>query len=480
MVTLKQVDSYIWEIPKGSRPGMNVPGIVYADSILLEKMKQDRTLHQCANVATLPGIIEKSIVLPDGHEGYGFPIGGVAAFDINAGGVISPGGIGYDINCGVRLLTTSLTEKDVAPRLRSLLDRIFSLVPCGVGRRGRLRLSIGELDRVLTEGVKWALKQGFGFEEDAEKCEEGGSMPGADPSKVSNRAKERGRPQLGTLGAGNHFLEIQKVDKIYDKQVAKAFGLPEEGGVTIMIHTGSRGFGHQTCDDYLRVLMGASRKYRIKIPDRELVCAPWGTKEASDYFSAMCCAVNYAFTNRFIIAHWVRQAFKDVLGLNPEEIHTVYDVAHNIGKLEEHEVNGKRYKLIVHRKGATRAFPPGRPELPKAYREIGQPVLIPGSMGSASYVFVGIESAKGLAFFSTAHGAGRTLSRSAAIRRFGGREVVDRLGRRGIIVRAATWRVAAEEAPEAYKDIDRVAEVSHKVGLAKMVARLVPMGVVKG
>ncbi len=472
-----QVDNYIWEIPK--REKMRVPGRIYADKILLDKMKTDRTLLQTSNVAHLPGIQKFSIALPDAHEGYGFPIGGVAGFTVD-GGVISPGGIGYDINCGVRLLSTPLTTGEVRPKLKQLLDRIFTLVPSGVGRGGKVRLSHGELDEVMVEGVKWAIRQGYGFERDAERIEEGGSMPGANPENISHRAKQRGSGQLGSLGAGNHFLEIQVVDKIYNPAIAKAFGLPGEGGVTIMIHTGSRGFGHQVCSDYLRVMEMAARKYNIRVPDRELACAPWGSREAEKYFSAMVCAVNFAFTNRHMIMHWTRQAFKDVLGVAEEELQLVYDVCHNVAKIEDHMVDDTRMKLVVHRKGATRAFPRGRPELPSVYRDVGQPVIIPGSMGTASYVLVGTEKSEELAFSSTAHGAGRMLSRARAVRSFRGTTVAEKLKARGILIRAASWRVVAEEAPEAYKDIDRVADVSHKVGLAYKVARLVPIGVVKG
>ena len=473
-------DSYIWEIPRMPERGMRVPVTIYSDDTLMEKMRSDRTLIQAANVAALPGVQKHAIVLPDGHEGYGFPIGGVAAFDINSG-IISPGGIGYDINCGVRVLTTPFREEDVKPRIRELVSEIFRLVPCGVGSRSKLRLSFAELDRVCIEGVNWALKRGFGFPEDNERLEEGGCMEGADPRYVSNRAKSRGMEQLGTLGAGNHFLEIQVVDKIYSPGVAKEFGIREEGMVTVMIHTGSRGFGHQVASDYIAVLQKAVRRYGIKIPDRELVCAPWGSKEAEQYFAAMVCAVNFAFTNRHIIMHQVREAFGRVFGAHvKDEIRLVYDVCHNIGKIEEHEVDGKVMKLIVHRKGATRAFGPGRKELPKAYRSIGQPVLIPGSMGTASYILVGIKDGERLAFASTAHGAGRLMSRAAAVRRWRGEQISGELSRRGIVLKAASMRVVAEEAPQAYKDVDRVVEVSHKVGLAKKVSRMVPIGVVKG
>lgn len=479
-VPLKKVGARIYEIPM-YRPDMRVPGRVYADEKLVQKIKGDLTLLQCANVACLPGIYKYSITLPDGHQGYGFPIGGVAAFDVEDG-IISPGGIGYDINCGVRLLRTNLTAKEVKPVLAQLLGEMFDLVPCGVGRRGKVKLSIAELNRALQGGVEWAIERGFGWKEDTEHLEENGRMSEADPDKVSSRAKERGAPQLGTLGAGNHFLEVQTVDKIYDERVAKVFSLPKEGEATVMIHTGSRGFGHQVCSDYIRVMERAVHKYGIKIPDRELCCAPFTSKEAEDYFAAMACAVNFAFCNRHMIMHWVRQAFEKVFRRSAEDlgIRLVYGVCHNVGKKEVHRIDGERREVIIHRKGATRAFPPGHPDVPRDYRDVGQPVIIPGSMGTASYVLVGTQEAEDLTWSSTAHGAGRTLSRTRARRHFRGQEVERRLRARGILIRAASRRVVEEEAPEAYKDIDAVAEVSHALGIATKVARLKPIGVIKG
>ena len=480
-VPLKRIGDYVWEIPIGYKRGMKVPGRIYADEVLLEKMKGDLTLEQCANVACLPGIYKFAIVLPDGHQGYGFPIGGVAAFDAETG-VISPGGVGYDINCGVRLIRTDLRVEDVKPVLKQLIDTLFYLVPSGVGSRGRVRLSISELDKVLAEGVDWAIEHGYGWPEDAQHCEEGGHMKNADPSKVSRVAKSRGAPQLGTLGSGNHFLEIQVVDKIYDPKIAKVFGIEEEGQVTVMVHTGSRGLGHQVCSDYLRIMERAVRKYGISIPDRELVCTPANSPEADDYFAAMACAANFAWANRQMITHWVREAFEKVFKKSADELgmRLVYDVAHNIAKLEEHKVNGHRRKVFVHRKGATRAFPPGHPDIPKDYKDVGQPVLIPGSMGTASYVLVGTPKAMEISFGSTAHGAGRLLSRAAAVRQYSPSYIKRTLESRGILIRAASARVIAEEAPGAYKDVDRVALVSHKVGIALRVARLVPIGVTKG
>ena len=478
---LKKLDEYVWEIPKNYKPCMRVPARIFADEFLLDKMKTDLTLEQAANIACLPGVYKYSIVLPDGHQGYGFPIGGVAASDAETG-VISPGGVGYDINCGVRLMRTNLNKDEVRKVLPELLDALFRNIPSGVGSTGKLRLSGAELDEAMQGGAKWAVEQGYGWDEDWKHCEEEGAMPDANPDMVSSRAKQRGRPQLGTLGSGNHFLEIQYVDKIYNPEVAKRLGIREEGQVTVMIHTGSRGFGHQVCSDYLRVMERAVHKYGIKLPDRELACAPANSKEAEQYFQAMQCAANFAWANRQLITHWTRESFQKVFKKDAEDLdlHLIYDVAHNIAKLEEHRVNGKRVKVFVHRKGATRAFPPGHRDIPADYREMGQPVLIPGSMGTASYLLIGTKQAMEITFGSTAHGAGRHLSRAAATRRYWGSTVKKELEQRGILIRAANIRVVAEEAPGAYKDIDRVAMVSHKVGIATLVARMVPMGVTKG
>ncbi len=480
-VPLERVDDYTWRIPR-YKPGMRVPGIIFANKELLEKMQIDRTLEQCANVAHLQGIYKYAITLPDGHEGYGFPIGGVAATDYDEG-VISPGGVGYDINCGVRLLTTNLSEQDIKPKLVQLTNAIFENVPCGLGsRRKDFKVTVHDLDRLAMEGVQWVIDQGLGWDEDAEHCEERGCMKNANPDKVSTTAKNRGLTQIGTLGSGNHFLEIQKVDKIYDEKTAKAFGIEHEGQVTVMIHCGSRGFGHQICSDYLRVMERAVHKYKIALPDRELACAPGNSNEAHDYYEAMACAVNYAFANRQTIMHWVRQSFQQVFKQDPEKfgLNLVYDVAHNIAKIELHKVNGEKRKVWVHRKGATRAFPPEHPEIPADYRSTGQPVITPGSMGTSSWVLVGTEKAMELSFGSTAHGAGRMLSRAAAKRRFLGGDVRRSLEQRGIAVRAASAVVLAEEADPAYKNVDMVADVSHKVGIATKVARLVPLAVVKG
>ncbi len=480
-IPLEKINDYMWQIPK-YKQGMRVPGMVFANADLLEKMKTDRTLWQCANVTQLPGIYKHAITLPDGHEGYGFPIGGVAATDYTEG-VISPGGVGYDINCGVRLLSTNLSEQDVRPHLPQLAESIFRNVPSGLGsRRKDFTISSHDLDKLTTDGVNWLIERGLGWSEDAEHCEEGGCMANANPDMVSSVAKNRGLTQIGTLGSGNHFLEIQKVDKIFNPKTAKTFGITHEGQVTVMIHCGSRGYGHQVCSDYLRVMEHAIQKYHITVPDRELACAPGNSSEAQNYYQAMACAVNYAFANRQAIMHWVRQSFQQVLKQEPEKIglKLVYDVAHNIAKIENHQVDGGTKKVWVHRKGATRAFPAGHPDVPADYRNEGQPVLIPGSMGTSSWVLVGAQKAMELTFGSTAHGAGRMMSRSAAKRKFWGGEIKTGLEKRGIIVRAASAMVLAEEADPAYKNVDMVADVSDRVGIATKVARMVPLAVVKG
>ncbi|MEM3437927.1 MAG: RtcB family protein [Nitrososphaerales archaeon] len=478
---ISKISDVEYKIEMSAREGMKVPVTIYADENLLSKMLTDRTIDQAVNVSFLPGVYKHVIVLPDGHEGYGFPIGGVAATDFDSG-VISPGGVGYDINCGVRLIRTNLTEKEVRPKLKELLRELFKAIPSGLGSTGQIKLSIGQLDQVLSDGVRWAIQNGYGWEEDAEFCEENGTMKGADPSKVSSTAKSRGAPQLGSLGSGNHFLEVELVDKIFDKDAANKFGITQIGQVAVLIHTGSRGLGHQVCSDYLRVMEVAIRKYNIYLPDRELACAPNNSKEAEDYKKAMAAALNYAWSNRQMITHWARKAFEKVFKASEEDLgmKLVYDVAHNIAKVEEHFVNGEKKKVIVHRKGATRAFPPGSMAIPSAYRDIGQPVLIPGSMGTASWLLVGTPKAMNLSFGSTAHGAGRMMSRAASVKAHPASEIKKKLESIGIFIEAASWKGIAEEAPEAYKDVDAVAEVSHKVGIATKVARLIPIGVVKG
>ena len=480
-VPIQKINDYMWQIPK-YKPEMLVPGMIFASQKLLEKMKTDRTLWQCSNVAQLPGIYKHAVILPDGHEGYGFPIGGVAATDYEKG-VISPGGVGYDINCGVRLLSTTITEKEIRPKLSLLAESIFRNVPSGLGsRRKDLTISNRNLEDLAVDGVQWLIDRGLGWSGDAEHCEEGGCMSNANPDKVSKTAKSRGLTQIGTLGSGNHFLEIQKVDKIFNEKTAKTFGIEQEGQVTVMIHCGSRGYGHQVCSDYLRVMERAVEKYNIKLPDRELACAPGNSQEAKDYIEAMACAVNYAFCNRQAIMHWVRQSFQQVYGQDPEKLglKLVYDVAHNIAKAETHTIDGEKKKVWVHRKGATRAFPPGHMDVPDDYRSEGQPVLIPGSMGTSSWVLVGTQKAMDLTFGSTAHGAGRMMSRSAAKRQYWGGDIKASLEKRGITVRAASASVLAEEADSAYKNVDMVAETSDNVGIATKVARLVPLAVVKG
>ncbi len=472
---LDRIGPVEWEIPMGTVAQMKTPARIIASKALLEKIRTDRTLRQLANVACLPGIVKFPISMPDSHEGYGFPIGGVVALDCETGG-ISPGGIGYDINCGVRLIRTNLSAAEVRPKIKQLLDKIHDSVPSGVGRATKRKLSPSELDAVLVDGAKAAVRIGQGWKEDLEHCEEGGSLPGARPEKVSAEARDRGKSQVGTLGAGNHFLEVQEIGETFGPE-AEAFGL-EKGKAVVMIHCGSRGFGHQVCSDYLRVMEDKFKEEISGLPDRELAYAPAGTREADDYFSAMACAVNFAFTNRQAIMHSVRGAFSRVFGRTPEDLgmSLLYDVAHNIAKIEEHHAR----KCFVHRKGATRAFGPGRKEVPQAYRRVGQPVLLPGSMGTASYVLVGSETAMERTFGSTAHGAGRMMSRGEALRRHRGEEIVKELGARGILVRCDSWRSIAEEAPDCYKDIDEVARVSHEAGIGRLVARMRPIGVVKG
>jgi len=478
---IKRISAVEHRIEAGFKPGMNVPVTIYASDELLTKMLTDRTIDQAVNVAHLPYVYKHVVVLPDGHEGYGFPIGGVAASDAEKG-VVSPGGVGYDINCGVRLIRTNLTVNDVRPRLKELLQTIYRMVPSGLGSQAIIKLTSSELDLVLTEGVKWAISKGYGWDQDSEMCEEQGVMKGADPAAVSNVAKSRGAPQLGSLGSGNHFLEVQKVDKIFDREAAAKYGITQENQIMVLVHTGSRGLGHQVCSDYLKIIEAASKKYGINLPDRELACAPMYSKEAENYMKAMAAALNFAWSNRQMITHWVREAFRKVFKTSEEalDMKLVYDVAHNIAKYEYHNIDGSTKKVVVHRKGATRAFPAGSDAIPQQYRDIGQPVLIPGSMGTSSWVLKGTEKAMELSFGSTAHGAGRMLSRAAAVKAYTAEKIKRELESKGILVEAASWRGVAEEAPAAYKNVDEVAEVSHAVGIATKVARLVPLGVVKG
>ena len=479
-LTPKKVGELEYRIEPDSSTGMRVPVTIYANEQLLEKMLSDRTIRQAINVSTLPGIQKSAVVLPDGHEGYGFPVGGVAAMDAKEG-MISPGGVGYDINCGVRLLRTGLKEQEVRPKLKDLISDLFNSIPSGVGSKGAIRLSRSQLEEVLVKGVSWAIDNGYGNKEDAQVCEENGHMDKADPNKVSDKARKRGAPQLGSLGSGNHFLEIQKVAEIHDEEAAKRMGL-EKDQVTILTHCGSRGFGHQVCSDYLRVSEQALKKYGISLPDRELACVPNSSEEGESYRKAMFAALNFAWSNRQMITHWTRKSFERVFKQSESdlEMNLVYDVAHNIAKVEKHKVNGEEKSLVVHRKGATRAFPPNRDEVPEKYRDLGQPVFIPGSMGTASWILLGKPNSMNLTFGSTAHGAGRTMSRSKARRNYSESQVKKYLADRGIEVKALTRDGVVEETPQAYKDVDSIVNVSHDLGIATKVVKLVPIGVIKG
>ena len=478
---LNRIDDYRFEIPRSFKPCMSTSAVIFADDKMIQSVKMDNAPEQAANVACLPGIVGKSLAMPDIHWGYGFPIGGVAAFDAEKG-VISPGGIGYDINCGVKLVRTNLTFKDVERDVKKLIDAMFENVPSGVGEKGKLRLSIGQMDDVLQDGAKWAVSQGYGWEDDLASCEEGGCMPTADSSKVDGRAKQRGAPQLGTLGGGNHFLEIQKVEKIFDADAAKAFGIDSVDQIMVSIHSGSRGCGHQIASDYIRVMESAIRKYNISVPDRQLACAPIDSDEGRDYIAAMNCGVNYAFANRQAMMHWLREGFSKVLGQSAESLgmDLVYDICHNVAKFEQHAVDGKKKELLVHRKGATRARPAGRKENQGDYSGTGHPALIPGSMGTASYVLVGTELGLQESFASVCHGAGRAMSRTAAMKGKRGEQVKRELEAKGEVIRGASWAGLAEEAPEAYKDIDEVIRSVELAGIGRKVAKMVPLGVMKG
>ncbi|MDC0884171.1 RtcB family protein [Nitrosopumilus sp.] len=476
----KKIGENQYQIDADPNLGMKVPVRIYADEPLLQKMLSDRTIMQARNVASIPGIVSHSVVLPDGHEGYGFPVGGVAAMDAEEG-MISPGGVGYDINCGVRLLRSNLTEQTVRSKLKDLVNDLFSSIPSGVGSKGAVRLTNSELDEVLVNGVNWAIDHGYGSSDDSDVCEENGKIPGADPNKVSDKARKRGAPQLGSLGSGNHFLEIQKVAEIHDEEAANRMGI-KEGTITVLIHCGSRGFGHQVCSDYLRVAEQAMEKYNINLPDRELACVPNNSEEGESYRKAMFAALNYAWSNRQMITHWTRKSFERVFNQTESDLDMklVYDVAHNIAKVEKHKVGGEERKLVVHRKGATRAFPSNRDEIPSRYRDLGQPVLVPGSMGTSSWILLGKPNSMDLSFGSTAHGAGRTMSRSKARRNYTEDYVKKSLNDKGIFIKALTRDGVVEETPEAYKDVDAVVNVSHNLGIASKVAKLVPIGVIKG
>lgn len=476
---LRRIDDTRIVIEKHDR--MRVDGIVYVDENLFEALSKDESLKQVENVACLPGIVKASYAMPDIHWGYGFPIGGVAAFEVEEG-VVSPGGVGYDINCGVRLIRSDINAEDVRERIREIVDRLFVNVPSGVGsHRKDFKLSREDLKKVAKEGARWAVSQGFGKKEDLERIEDFGRIEGADPEAVSEKAYERGKDQLGTVGSGNHFVEIGVVEEIYDEKLAQAFGL-FKGQLTVLIHTGSRGFGYQICDDYIREMLKASEKYGIYLPDRQLCCAPIKSPEGRRYLSAMACAANYAFANRQMITHWVRETFEEVFRQGHERLglEVVYDVCHNIAKIETHVYEGKEVKVCVHRKGATRAFGPGQKILPERFREFGQPVIIPGDMGRASFILCGTQKAMDETFGSTCHGAGRLMSRNEAIRTAKGRQVKKELEEKGIYVRAATKDTLLEEIPDAYKDVSDVVRVVEKAGISKLVAKIVPLGCIKG
>jgi tRNA-splicing ligase RtcB (3'-phosphate/5'-hydroxy nucleic acid ligase) len=478
---LQRRDAYRWEIPATYKPGMRVPGLIYADENLVGQIEADQAIDQVANAAMLPGVVRWAIAMPDIHWGYGFPIGGVAAMRLDDG-VISPGAVGYDINCGVRLLATHLTEEEVHPMLGALAERLFRNVPSGVGAHGRLRLTNAEIPEVLRHGAAWAVRRGYGRASDLGRIESQGTIPEAQPDKVSRKALSRGLDQLGTLGSGNHFLEIQRVEEIHDPLIARVFGLHHPGQVTVLMHCGSRGLGHQVCDDYLEVCGRSLARYGIALPDRQLACVPLASEEGRAYLGAMAGAANFAFANRQVITHWVRESFEEVLQQSAESLgfDIVYDVAHNMAKIEEHTVEGTLMQVCVHRKGATRGFPAGHPEVPGEYRAVGHPVLVPGDMGRYSYVLVGTPVAMAESFGSTPHGAGRLRSRGAAKRLLQGVDLVDTLARRGILVRAASRHLLAEEASEAYKDVADVVRASDGAGLTRSVARLRPLAVVKG
>jgi tRNA-splicing ligase RtcB len=476
---LKRIEEYLWEIPKDHRSDMRVPARIYADDALLEAALQDRSVEQLINTATLPGVVKYTLAMPDIHQGYGPPIGGVAAMDIKDG-IISPGAVGYDINCGVRLLRSNLAAEQIKPLMDELMERLYYGVPSGVGRGGDIQLSRRDMDNVLERGAGWAVAKGYGTKDDVEHCEERGALAAARASAVSPKAKKRGTNQLGTLGAGNHFIEVGEVVEVYDEAVAQQFGV-FPGQAVLWIHSGSRGLGHQVCSDYVRKLQSAVTKYGIRLPDRELVCAPFDSPEGQEYMAAMACAANYAWANRQLLMHRARQVLDDVLAPRFKNVsfQLIYDIAHNIAKVEEFVIDGRPTKVVVHRKGATRSFGPGNPVLPDDYHAVGQPVLVPGDMGTASYLLVGTVEAAEKSFSSTCHGAGRVMSRRAAKRKARGEDVQRALEKEGITVRGP-WKGLAEEAPHAYKDIDRVVNVVHKAGLARKVARMVPLGVMKG
>jgi len=480
MQPLEKINDYKWRVPKSYKQGMRVDGIIYASQDMLPHIVKDKAYEQVANVAFLPGIVKYSLAMPDIHWGYGMPIGGVAAMDVDSG-VVGAGLVGYDINCGVRLLKTNLTLKDIEGRTSKLVNVLYRNVPSGVGSRGEIKVSVAELKKLVVEGARWAVRKGFGVEKDLECCEENGAIEGADPDSVSERAYQRGKQQAGTLGSGNHFLEVQVIDDIFDKEVAEELGL-FIGQITVMIHSGSRGFGYQVCDDYVRVMVRCLSKYGINVPDRQLACAPIDSSEAKNYIGAMKAAANYAWCNRQVLMHLARESFQKVFSKSWQSLgmHLIYDVAHNIAKFEEHTIDGERRLLCIHRKGATRAFGPENPLLPSRYRRIGQPVIIPGDMGRASYLLVGTRKAEEESFASTCHGAGRVKSRHEAIRTVNLDALLKELKSKGIEVRATGRKTIVEEAPSAYKNVDDVVRVVTKAGISKKVCRMLPLCVVKG
>ncbi|MHB8792231.1 MAG: RtcB family protein [Thermoleophilia bacterium] len=475
---LVEIDPWCWEIPRSGE--MRVPGRIFADHSFVDRARQEEALEQVRNVACLPGIEMASLAMPDIHWGYGFAIGGVAAFRIDDG-IISPGGVGYDIACGVRLIRTNLAVPEALEIVPDLVHELSRSIPAGVGRHGKVRLNNSELDQLMVKGVPWAVSRGFGWQDDIEAIEDGGVLEGADPGLISKRARERGFAQSGTLGAGNHFVEIQRVDQIFDKTAADAFGIFEDQ-LCVMVHSGSRGLGHQVCTEFVKIMDGAAARAGISLPDRQLACAPIGSREGRDYYAAMACAANFARTNRQVMTHLIRQSFEYIFKTSAERLglELVYDVSHNVAKFEEHEVGGERKQLCVHRKGATRSFPAGHPDIPLKYRAFGQPVIVPGDMGTASYLLKGTKTAMVKSFGSTCHGAGRVMGRRAARKLIRGNELRKRLESQGITVRAGSTAGLAEEAPEAYKDVDKVVDVCQNAGLSLKVARLCPLGVIKG
>jgi len=480
-VPLEKIDNYRWRIPRSYKPGMRVPGIIYADEKLLKDIYQDKALEQVANVAFLPGIVHASLAMPDIHWGYGMPIGGVAATDIDNGGVVGAGLVGYDVNCGVRMLKTNFQYDEIKNKIKDLVYVLFSDIPAGLGSKGDIRVNEREEREILVKGAKWAVEKGYGTQEDLECTEEYGAMQGADPLVVSDRAYERGRAQSGTLGSGNHFLEIQVIDQLYDRDTCDAFGL-DLGQITIMIHSGSRGLGYQVCDDYTRSMIHCLQKYNINVPDRQLACAPVNSQEGKAYLGAMKCAANYAWANRQCLMYLTRKVFEKVFAMSWQKMgmNLIYDVAHNIAKIEKHIVDGKEKTLCVHRKGATRAFGPGHPALPERYKKSGQPVIIPGDMGRNSYLLVGTQKAMEETFGSTCHGAGRVMSRTAAAKSINLDMLLKELESKGIIVKASGRGTIVEEAPQAYKDVNEVVDVVHNAGISKRVCRMRPLGVIKG